>query len=95
MSREHHEHHYHNVTEANEKHFDSQGLDLLAGEEAKTIGRQAANAFLNATQFNKDSTTVLDFACGIGTVASDYYSCLTNCIYRQYLSQLGASLQDY
>ena len=72
MSHEPHQHHHgdhHNFAEANEHHFDAQGFDILVSDEAKTLGRQAAQAFLNATEYDKEKTVVLDFACGTGELA--------------------------
>lgn len=72
MSHEHHHHshahNHHSFTEANEHHFDAEGLEILGNEQGKTIGRQAAEAFLSAAAFDKDKTDVLDFACGIGRI---------------------------
>ena len=63
----HHQHrHNHNHAESNETYFDSKGEELFASEDAKRVARQAAEAFLGAVPFDKEKTTVLDFACGPG-----------------------------
>lgn len=62
-------HHHHGHADANEKHFDEHGAEVLGSEHGKKLGRQAAEAFLNAFTFDKEKTTVLDFACGNGNVS--------------------------
>jgi len=67
MSHSHH--HHHNHAESNEAYFDSKGEELFASEDAKRVARQAADAFLSAIPFDKEKTTVLDFACGPGNIS--------------------------
>jgi 2-polyprenyl-3-methyl-5-hydroxy-6-metoxy-1,4-benzoquinol methylase len=69
MSSEHHHHHHghgHDFTKANEDHFDTTGIETLTSDESKLIGKQAAQAFLDSYNYDKENTAVLDFACGTG-----------------------------
>jgi len=70
MSHHHHHGHHGHHAEANEAHYDSKAAaEMFKTEDAKRVARQACDAFLGAVQFDKEKTTVLDFASGPGNIS--------------------------
>ncbi|KAF9009517.1 S-adenosyl-L-methionine-dependent methyltransferase [Cyathus striatus] len=71
MALHHHHHHDHDVVAANKDHYDqhAHSYDSIpyTGERAE----RAALAMREIYSFNKEETTVMDFACGTGLVSKE------------------------
>lgn len=60
----------HDFSQANADHFDKTATQYDDMAKSKGVDRMVA-AMQNAYAFDKDSTTILDFACGTGMSAAD------------------------
>ncbi|KAK7036009.1 Methyltransf-25 domain-containing protein [Favolaschia claudopus] len=69
MSSEHSHHHHHDFAAANQALFDKHAHEADQRPDAAEVASKISEAILQAYSFDKDSTLVLDYACGTGIVA--------------------------
>lgn len=71
-SHDHHHGHGYNFATENQKFFDEQAKEYDARPDVQTTASRAAGAMRREfpTLFDDDSTTVMDYACGTGTIFS-------------------------
>ncbi|KAJ7042056.1 S-adenosyl-L-methionine-dependent methyltransferase [Mycena alexandri] len=62
-------HHHHDFASANQAFFDKHAHQADHRPKAAELAESVCKAVLEAYPFNKESTTVLDYACGTGIVA--------------------------
>ncbi|KAF5324675.1 hypothetical protein D9611_004094 [Ephemerocybe angulata] len=66
-----HGHNFANMAEANKHHYDQHVDDFDTFPHAKTRAQRSALAMREAVSLSKDSSTVLEFACGTGLVCME------------------------
>ncbi|KAF8582386.1 S-adenosyl-L-methionine-dependent methyltransferase [Ramaria rubella] len=65
-----HGHSHSELAQANSDFFDSEeGATIQHSEDAKKVAVDSVKAILGVYEFDKENTTVLDFACGLGLVS--------------------------
>ncbi|KAJ7118940.1 S-adenosyl-L-methionine-dependent methyltransferase [Mycena epipterygia] len=69
MSNPHHPHHHHDLASANQAHFDQHAHHADQRPDATELAESVCNAILQAYPFDKEATSVLDYACGTGIVS--------------------------
>ncbi|KAJ7144936.1 S-adenosyl-L-methionine-dependent methyltransferase [Mycena crocata] len=62
-------HHHHDFASANQALFDEHAHKAEHRPHAPELAESVSNAILQAYPFDKDTTTVLDYACGTGIVS--------------------------
>ncbi|KAJ7684439.1 S-adenosyl-L-methionine-dependent methyltransferase [Mycena polygramma] len=62
-------HHHHDFSSANQDFFDKHAHEVDHRPKVPEMAASICNALLEAYPFNKETTVVLDFACGTGVVA--------------------------
>ncbi|KAI3610747.1 hexaprenyldihydroxybenzoate methyltransferase [Moniliophthora roreri] len=66
--REHHGHHGHDFAASNRAHFNAHAETYDEFPGAKEVTKKIGEAILQTIPFDKESTTVLDFACLVSSV---------------------------
>lgn len=69
MSHTHHDHAHEHFAEVNRAHFDKHASEYEDHPMALPLTNLAGSHILSAYPFNKDSTRILDFACGTGLMS--------------------------
>ncbi|KAF8812000.1 S-adenosyl-L-methionine-dependent methyltransferase [Phlegmacium glaucopus] len=68
---EHAGHHHHDVAQANRDHFDKTAKNFDAIPHAIARGERSAEAIRKEYPFDKDVTTMMEYACGTGLVSGN------------------------